>query len=468
MVKSVQESPSEDNSLDNSIDEEIGSFVHNIDALHVTLPAQTMMASAIHMACDKSFLSFVDANCQTKPGTDDTYQVTPEHYLEFNRLRSRNRKAYAATVIIPQTFLVALVSQYDSFLGGLLRCLYRSKPEMLRQSEKTLTYAQLFEFSDMEEAKESILEKEIETLLRDSHHEQFAVMGRRFDIPLTTGLPIWPVFIELTQRRNLFVHCDGKVTAQYLKICDEYKVKYGARPSLGNRLDVDTKYFNQAHACVYEIGVKLAHVLWRKLIPEQREQADLNLLMLGYDLLVTGHYDLSATLGVFSLETIKTHSNADVRRRMVINLAQAYRWGGHQARATRVIDKEDWSSCDILFRLSVAVLRDDFSKAASLMKLAAAASMIKKNDYRDWPLFTEFRKSNGFATTYESLYGQPLATLEPDQTDSLFLSPTKSPSPKAVEEGSSSVTAPAATKTPEATNLATADPPVTADLPPAN
>src|SRR2546423_10410038 len=56
---------------------------------------------------------------------------------------------------------------------------------------------------------------------------------------LRKDLPIWPVFVEVTERRNLFAHCSGKVSAQYLTVCDNHGVKFdGKPPCLNDALDV--------------------------------------------------------------------------------------------------------------------------------------------------------------------------------------------------------------------------------------
>jgi len=224
------------------------------------------------------------------------------------------------------------------------------------------------------------------------------------------------------ERRNLFAHSNGTVSAQYLTICDRHRVKFENRPCVGDILNVTPMYFGLAHACIFEIGTKLAHVLWRKILPDQRKEADLSLLILGYDLLVNKEYDLAVTLGTFATEIIKKWSSDDIRRRVLINLAQAYKWGGKPAEMTTVIDREDWSSCGHEFKLAVAVLRDKFDLAAGLMKSIAAADLIEKNDYRDWPLFIEFRKSQAFQETYQSLYGHHLELIEPSPTDPFFCS----------------------------------------------
>jgi hypothetical protein len=109
-----------------------------------------------------------------------------------------------------------------------------------------------------------------------------------------------------------------------------------------------------------------------------------------------------------------------MRRRLAINLAQAYKWAGNADGAAKVVNAEDWSSCDTEFQLAVSVLKGDFRKASQLMKLVEAGNILKKNDYRDWPLFNEFRKSPLFIETYQSIYGHQLVPIESHPADSLF------------------------------------------------
>jgi hypothetical protein len=170
----------------NGIGEEIASFVHNIDALQFSLPVFTVLSAGMSIACVEDLDDFLKKNGTKTAESDstETFTLGTEHALELSRLSARLRKAKAGQRLLPQSFVVALVSQYDSFLGGLLRCFYRARPELLKQSGKQLTYSQLSEFENLEDAKEHILEKEIEDLLRESHSAQFEWMEKQFDLPL--------------------------------------------------------------------------------------------------------------------------------------------------------------------------------------------------------------------------------------------------------------------------------------------
>lgn len=117
----------------------------------------------------------------------------------------------------------------------------------------------------MSNHNKSIIEKEVETVLRNSHVEQFDWLESKFGIPLRKGLDSWPTFVETTERRNLLVHTGGIVSSQYIKNCKEHKVAFGNDLKPGSELHVDAEYVAKAYFCIFEIGVKLAHVLWRKL-----------------------------------------------------------------------------------------------------------------------------------------------------------------------------------------------------------
>ena len=84
-------------------------------------------------------------------------------------------------------------------------------------------------------------------------------------------------------------------------------------------------------------------MFWRKLRPAELNDADQHLLVLSYDLLTEGRYDLAKALLDFATETLKKHSSTEMRLRLVINRVQAYKWSGDESRARAILDKEDFS-----------------------------------------------------------------------------------------------------------------------------
>src|SRR5262249_20380427 len=156
------------------------------------------------------------------------------------------------TAQLPQVMVVGLVSAYDAFLAHLLRAVFSIHPETVLTSEKSIKFSDLINYSSIEEARSSLIEREIDTVIRSSHHDQFAWMEQRFSIPLRDNLAVWPKFIELCERRNLLSHTGGTVSAQYLAVCKAHGVDVVGL-KLGQKLIVTSEYLAEAVRTVYEI-----------------------------------------------------------------------------------------------------------------------------------------------------------------------------------------------------------------------
>lgn len=220
-----------------AIGDVIADFVAQLESLATSLPLAMRAIQAAHRLTHKSYEDFIAKNCREETIDGAVYVgVSLEHSDRYNVLSKRVRRTFTAYSVVPRGFLVSLVSTYDAFLGKLVGALFRIRPELLKSSDRTLTYLQLSEFQSIAEAREHLLEKEVETLLRKSHAEQFDWLESKFAVKLRVDLPAWPTFIEVTERRNLFVHADGLVSSQYLKVCREHRVEVDAETKVGSQL----------------------------------------------------------------------------------------------------------------------------------------------------------------------------------------------------------------------------------------
>ena len=230
---------------------------------------------------------------------------------------------------------------------------------------------------------------------------------------LREGLEQWPDFVELTERRNLFVHARGIVSRQYLDVCRRHRVRGREEMKLGKKLHVTPEYFANAHGCVLEVGVMLGQVLWRKMFPDYLLDADKHLNRVCYELLEEGRYDLAATLLDFAACTLKKFGSEEYRRMMVVNRAQAYKWLEEGEKCKSIMQSEDWSASQDSFKLADSVLKDDLEATTQMMRrIGATDEVVTKESYRHWPLFREIRKQEEFRKTYEKIFGEPLERVE--------------------------------------------------------
>ncbi len=400
-----------------SFDKEINHFVNQIESLSKAI--DTTMKAMLDLL-KKSIYSmgtFMKEKgvISTKNDGTKVYAFKPPHMSQAEKKIKDLTSSSLAVDNIPQIFLCSLIHKYDAYLSRLLHVAFYVKPELLSASEKSITFTDLMNFKSLESARESIIEKEVESVIRDSHIGHFDWMEKRFGIPLRKDLNIWPQFVEITERRNLFVHCDGIVSSQYLKVCKQQVVKLEDDLKVGTQLRVDQAYFRKAFDCIFEIGIKLGHVLWRKLQKDAIKESDIALHYTGYGLLTEERYELTKMLLHFATETLKTKSSDEIRRMNLINLCIAHKFSGDQIQYEAILDSEDWTACELKFKMAVNVLKDKFQEAAEIMEKIGTNSDVNREAYSTWPLFKEFRTSKEFLNTYIKLFGEEFVL--PEETE---------------------------------------------------
>src|SRR5258706_1193577 len=397
-----------------TVGDSIQEFVEQIESLATSLPLAMLVIQGAHRAAHKSYDEFVEKNCKKETRDGEDYIVVPlEHHDRYSVLKKRVQQTSTAYSVVPRSFQVSLISSYDAFLGKLVGVLFRLKPELLRASDRELTFSQLSDFGTIEEAKDYLLEKEIETLLRKSHSEQFDWLENKFAIKLRVDLPTWPTFIEVTERRNLFVHSDGVVSRQYLKVCQDHHVPVDAETKQGSQLEVPHAYFKLAYEAIFEICVKLDQVLWSKLNPSDIVKACHNLSDVCYDLLNDEKYRLPQKLLDFACCPPMKHADEKHRLILLVNRAQAYKWDDQPEKALEIVASQDWTATAPAFQMAAAVLRDRYDDAIAIMEDIGPDGEPHKVQYKTWPLFKEIRKTKAFGAAFEKIFGEPLGKATP-------------------------------------------------------
>lgn len=388
---------------------EINLFIDHIDSLYQTSPMVNMILKLTQMTSEKKRQEYVEEKGIVEKDEEGN-EVTKIDFKNINKYLDLDKKAqnsFLAERLIQRNFIVSLVSQFDAYVGSLIRKIFIIQPELLNGSERNLTFSKLSEYTSIEEAKEYIIEKEIESVLRDSHHNQFKWLENKLGMTLTKDLPSYCDFIEITERRNLFVHSNGVVSSQYLSVCNRHKYKFDTVIATGQELTVNNEYFAKAYRVLFEIGTKLSQVIWRKLLPSDLENADMSLNEILYRLLQRKEYKLAINLSDFATTILKKHSSQEFKLVFNVNKAQAYKWDGQDDVSTKMMKNMDWSAMSDKFKLSKAVLLDDFETVYRLMKkIGKDKDEIPQEGYKEWPLFNKIRQEDKFKEVYKEIFDE--------------------------------------------------------------
>lgn len=306
---------------------------------------------------------------------------------------------------LQRSLFTQLFSEYDAFVGALLKVIYTRKSDLLKNISRQISFVDLLSYEDLNAIKFDMLEKEVETFRRNSYVDQFSSLESKFGMKLK-DFPEWGDFIELSQRRNLIVHNGGVVSDQYLLVCDKENYKFVDRPKIGESLKLNGEYFAQAIIVVSKVAFMLCHTLWRKLFPNEREIAHEGANAALYNILRENRWKTANAIAEFSLTSPMKEKISDMDLRIrTINCAIAAKFSENEVVCKKIIGSLDWSAALRDFKLAILVLSDKFSEAADLMiSIGRRGEILDELSYHDWPLFYKFRESSEFLNAYEIIY----------------------------------------------------------------
>ncbi len=392
-------------------------LVAEVESLALSFSSLVPMAQAVRGQTEKSWMDFLNARGEAfqDPETGQRiFRIGALLFEEARKLEGKRDRAARAAQVLPRSLLVSLTSAFDAYLGRLIRALFVQNPELLKSIKRELTLDDIRQFERIDQVEEFVLEDEIEGVIRESRRKQFAWMESRFGAPLTKGLECWARFVELSERRNLFVHTDGVVSKQYKRVCKDVGYSWtGGEPPLGSTLAVSKEYFAAACDATMEVGLKLLWVLWRVQAPGQLLEQDRSFLNVTYRLIADDHSLAAAEVLQFAIsEKAWKFYDEDSRLRSLLNLAQAYKWSDREAKCKETLSTQAWGSFSPVFRLGASVLDGRFEEAAKILPQAVDVDGLNDATFVQWPIFRDFRKSEEFRAAFAAKFGMEYSSVE--------------------------------------------------------
>lgn len=383
----------------------IDTFLHRV--LDIEDCAEEYISAAAKSYNDngKKLIVEIERHQKTlKDEKDEEIRVLTVKGLRKTLREIERHNSSSPVATLEKSLFISLFSVFDKFVGDLVTVLYSKKPDLYNNISKEISLAEALKYSSMDELRQVFLDKEIETIRRKSYVEQFRDLEGRFSVKLTK-FDEWPYFIERSQRRNLFTHCDGIVSKQYLDVCREVGCKLKEGKGVGDQLEIGAKYLFQSCMLISQVGVMLGQTLWRKIREDELEKADSHLNNIVFDYLHMEHWENAISVSKFALGLPKI-STDQMERMFSVNHAIALIAIDKRKAAKAVLDKKDWSATTYDFKLAYVILTGDYTEAEAVMcKLGREGELIAELSYHDWPLFRDFRNSKEFFSGYEKVYG---------------------------------------------------------------
>lgn len=308
--------------------------------------------------------------------------------------------------------LISLVSSVEWFLAQLIHKYYKENPGIVRSREKQFSLEELASFETVDDARNYLIEKTVESVLRGSIQDWIEFLSSKLKLSMGYLNEHKDYLIEVTQRRNLLVHNGGVVNRIYLSNLPN---SYKDIPKIGDNIHISSEYLNKAISTFERCFLLIAAELWKKVGANNEERGKL-LINLSYEHLVSERYEVTESVSLFAAND-KSLQESD-RLYAKINYWIAKKYGSDFESVKQEIIDEDFSAKSRLFILAKKVLLGDFEGASSDIKyMLDHDGKFTLEEIKLWPLFKEFREQeiyNEIISGYENNQEECLDMENPD------------------------------------------------------
>jgi hypothetical protein len=188
-AKEEREAP-RDESLADSPDPQSGDgfqtltqdFLKAIEVYHRLIPTLTAFTPIVRLTGVHGNLYELVKTEGTLLDKDDKYelfQFNKDLLVQIDRALETIRATSRGWNSLPYMLLMGLVSSYDAFLAQLIRLIFVTKPETLSSSERNISFRDLVCLSSVEAAREMMIEKEVEAVIRKKSSRSDYLVGKQ-------------------------------------------------------------------------------------------------------------------------------------------------------------------------------------------------------------------------------------------------------------------------------------------------
>ena len=347
---------------------------------------------------------------QTHKPMGDSIPIDISEIKKVKKLIQAKAFASDALKIVPESLFVSMVSQYDYLIGNIVRYIYDVNPKLICEQDGSITYVDLFKAPDLDSVKDNLLNKRIESLLRESHEEQLKILSSLVKANTLSKFEDYPTFVEMTQRRNILVHAKGIVSDQYVSNCK--KAGCIVVDNKGTQLTVTKDYYIKAYILFCSVGVMLSQTIARIILKKENilDQLDASLNHVIYGAIYDEEYGIAIKLSEYATQKVVKHVSQLDTVYFILNKAQAYKWNGDDEKCRKIISDYDFSAMTEEILVAKYALEDNVDAVVKAMEqIGKDGKIMTELSFADWAIFKEMRKKKKFKDTFSKIFGKSLA-----------------------------------------------------------
>lgn len=185
-------------------------------------------------------------------------------FLELVASSSRKVLVPKGAHVLQRSVLITLVIGFETLLSSLATAIIRDNPAVVKLENASLSLAELESLGSVSEASDYLVSRHVEDLARGSI-EDWVKWFEKIGVKLRDIPADWVQFREIFARRNLFVHTNGRVSAQYISTLAAAGAASKQIPERDSAIDVTNEYLAESCELIMSVGALLGISVWMKL-----------------------------------------------------------------------------------------------------------------------------------------------------------------------------------------------------------
>ncbi|QZD89423.1 hypothetical protein K3148_11465 [Qipengyuania aurantiaca] len=340
------------------------------------------------------------------------YEINDQQFDHIATVVDTAAKLRKAFKVMPNAVILSIVSTFDALISDIAKQALLYRPERITNSQRSYSASEIFKASSFAEFLNYAVENEVEKILWDSHQEQIKKFESLFGFSITEHYPQWGEFIEVFERRNLIAHGVKVTNATYQKNCKAASCPKDSMLKIGENVSLDSLYLRKStDHLVYFLLVFIWNI-WIRLDKSNFEEAYTALNAAAFQSIRDKRYTLASRL----LEALVDWESEDrperIRRMMVINLANAYRFLDEIEKSENALKRYDWENSSYEFQICERAVCGNVDGVCELMKKLSDEAKISRSDYKVWPVFHWVREKEKFRETYAEVFEEDFYVFE--------------------------------------------------------
>lgn len=330
------------------------------------------------------------------------------HFKGHNSYKSHMKLLYKNT-------LISLMSSTEWFFAQILHFYYNKFPESSGINDKSLTFSDLKKYQSIVEAERYLIEQKIENILRGNIESWFEYIKKDFKLKLSYLDNEIEEIVEVSQRRNLFIHNGGVINSLYLA-----KVSQEVNPGIknGEMISITKEYLDNSLGKLQLIFTLIALELWKKLDPDDQNRAQIMNDII-YENLLKGRWFIAKGFSEFLITDLKMPPEFKV-------IAQLNNWlcrirSDSDKQVLDELNEADFSDKKEIYQIALHALKGEIQEFFKKLPSVLKSGQIGIKQLEEFPIFEDVRNTSeykGFkeGSSYFNMENNKIAELNMQQT----------------------------------------------------